>query len=137
MKTSNFTHENFVVFCKCQVMRLSCGKSRHKHRLGEQLIQGRPEEKGLGLLEDGKLDLNGQCGLASQKDSQILGCIRSSEASRAREGILSLCSASLWLITYSSSASMLLIEPFKICESNEERKQATMNKEAIKLAIIA
>lgn len=41
------------------------------------------------------------------------------------------------LITYSSSTSMLVIEHLKICEYNEERKQAAMNKEAIKLAIIA
>lgn len=41
------------------------------------------------------------------------------------------------LLTYSSSASLLAIEHFQICESNEERKQPAMNKEAIRLTIIA
>jgi len=34
-----------------------------------------------------------QCALTAQKANRILGCIKSSVASRSREGILPLCSA--------------------------------------------
>jgi len=40
-----------------------------------------------------KLDMSHKCVLTAQKANHILGCIKSSMASRAREGILPLCSA--------------------------------------------
>jgi len=45
------------------------------------------------VLVDEKLNMIRQCVHAAQKASCILGCIRSSVASRAREVILHLCSA--------------------------------------------
>jgi len=67
--------------------------SKHKYRLGEEWIESSPEEKDLGVLVDEKLNIIWQCVLTAQKANHILGCIKSSVASRSREGNLPLCSA--------------------------------------------
>jgi len=46
----------------------------------------------LGVLVVEKLDVSHQCVLTTQKANHILGLIRRKVASRAREGILPLCS---------------------------------------------
>jgi len=86
---------NLIKFNKAKrkVVHMGCGNTKHKHSLGGERIESNPDEKDFGVLMDEKLDVSQQCVLTAQKASCILGCIKSSVASRSREGILSLCSA--------------------------------------------
>lgn len=65
---------------------LGQGNPEHKHRLGGEWIESRPEEKDLGETDE-KLNISQQCVLAAKEVNCILGCIKSSVASRAREQI--------------------------------------------------
>ncbi|KAJ7408340.1 hypothetical protein WISP_121796 [Willisornis vidua] len=80
---------------KCQVMHMGQDNLKHKYRLGTEWIESSPGED-LEVLVDEKLDeklhVSWQCAFAAQKGNHVLGCIKSSMASRLRAGILPLYS---------------------------------------------
>jgi len=78
---------------KCKVLHMGRGNPKYKHRLGRQWLESSPEEKDLGVWVGEKLNMTRLCALAAHKAEHILGCIKSSVASRVREGILPLYSA--------------------------------------------
>jgi len=77
---------------KCKVLPMGRGNPKHKHRLGRERTESSPEEKDLGVLGDKKLNRTQQCVLAAQTANCALGCVPSNVGSKAREGILPLCS---------------------------------------------
>jgi len=77
---------------KCKVSNLVRANSWYQYKLEDGGIERSLVEKDLGVQVDENLDLSHQCALAAQKANHILGCIKSSMASRSREVILPLCS---------------------------------------------
>ncbi|TRZ23806.1 hypothetical protein HGM15179_003316, partial [Zosterops borbonicus] len=59
----------------------------------DEQMENSPADKELGVLVGERLDMTQPWALPAQRAKSVLGCIRSPVGSRAREGILPLCSA--------------------------------------------
>jgi len=94
-RLERWARENLTKFnkAKCKVVLMARGNPKHKYRLGREWIESSSDKKDSGVLVDEKLNMTQQCVLAAQKANRILGCVKSSVASRLREMILSLYSA--------------------------------------------
>jgi len=77
---------------KHKVLHRGRGTPCYQYRLGDEGVESSPAKKDLRVVVDEKLYMSHQSGLGAHKANHILGCIKSSMASRSREVILPLYS---------------------------------------------
>ena len=77
---------------KCCILHLGQSNPGCMYRSGNERLQSRAVERDLGVLLNSKLDMSQQSP-GRQEGQWVLGCIRHSITSQAREGIVLLCSA--------------------------------------------
>ena len=93
---------------KCRVLHLGRNKPMPQYRLGTDLLERSSAEEDLGVLVDSRSALSQWCDwCVAKKANGILGCIKKCVASRAREVILTLCSARMRVLHWAP--------PFKYC----------------------
>ncbi|KAK4827820.1 hypothetical protein QYF61_021904 [Mycteria americana] len=80
---------NLMKFNK--VLHLRQGNRQYQYRQSNEWIESSPAD--MGILVDEKLDMSWQCVIVAQKANCILGCMKTSMASRSRKVILSHYSA--------------------------------------------
>ncbi|KAK4818076.1 hypothetical protein QYF61_004626 [Mycteria americana] len=90
--TSKIGLQNFMKFNKeqCKILHLGRNKPMRQYMLGATQLESSFAEKEPVVA---KLNISQQCALAAKKATGILGCIRSSVASKMRQVILPLYSA--------------------------------------------
>jgi len=94
-RLENWSERNSMKFNmgKCRVLHLGRSNLMHQYRLGADLLETSSVERDLGVLVDNRLTMSQQCALSAKKTNGILGCIRTSVASRSKELLLPLDSA--------------------------------------------
>lgn len=95
-KLEKWVFENLMKLknSKCKVLYLGCGNPKHRHRLGDELIESSPVENKLGVLVNKKLDVTQPCTLLAQEANCIMDCIQSRMGNRIGRGFFP--SALVW-----------------------------------------